>query len=262
MIRREGDRLVRRAQNLDRGPGAVHERRRTADVDIGGTQLEDRAGVDHQSHALWNVESDAVWQSLPRQGGADLVGRVLLVSYDADDRLAARSGGVGRIDGSNRRSDRAVGRGDRAVARADERLVDEHSLARGRRVEPEAERAARLTVPVAVERSATRVDDRIRRHARRLETEFELIVSIGPAAVAGVGNLRVEGVVAGARDAEEVGAGSEVEPEEGIAAERIVVAGDHLAATRHRIDPVKREQAVELARVVKRLAGPRNDRLG
>ena len=95
-----------------------------------------------------------------------------------------------------------------------------------------------------------------------MEAELQLIVAIRSAAVAGVGNLGIEGVVAGARHRDEVGAGGEVEPDEGIASKRIVVTGDDLPAAGCRILPVEREQAVEFARVVKRLARPGDDRFG
>ena len=98
VVRRERDVLVGRAQHLDRRAGAVHQRRRTADVDVRGSELEYGPGVDHHRHALRDVEGGAVRKRLAGERRADEVGRVLVVADDTDDLRGRRDGGESVVD--------------------------------------------------------------------------------------------------------------------------------------------------------------------
>ena len=119
-------------------------------------------------------------------------------------------------DGEVRDIDSRDGRAPAGHARGTARggFVDEDRVGRGGRIEPEIEDAAGLAVAVAVERRAGGVHERVHRDARRLEAELQLIGAIRATAIARVGSLGIEGVVAGARHREKICAGGEVKPDE------------------------------------------------
>jgi hypothetical protein len=91
-------------QDLERPAAAVDGRRRTAHVDVAAPQLEHRAAVDHQGHALRNFQPAAVGQRLAQQIETDLVrlgvfGRRqqavgAAVAHHADDARRSVAGGV------------------------------------------------------------------------------------------------------------------------------------------------------------------------
>ena len=243
------------AQHLQRGRGPRRDRAgRGADVDDRGAELDDRTLVDHHGHALRHVERLAVGQSGSLQGGADQVGQVRIVADDADERLGA--------DVGDRGLDRVVGRGDRAVAAVGRGFVDVDRVGRRGGVEPEVEGTASRAVAVAVDRRARRIDDRGRGRARGLEAKLQLVGAVAAAAVAAVAHVGVEGGVPGAGNGDEVGARRHVEPDERVAAEGVVVAGDHRADLLSVDDvlAVERDDAVEGAGG--HLARAGDDRLG
>ena len=248
------------AENLDSGPGAIDQLRRTADVDDRGPQLDHRVFVDEHGDVLRHVEGRAIRQGVARKIGAHEVGqrhaeRAGSVADDPHDR--SRRGRRDRIlDAIKRLAESAIGsrriRGGEAGIGGlvdEERSVGRRVVRGSGRLEPEVERPARLAVAVAVEervgrgRSGQRGDCR----APRLKAELEPVVARGAAAVARVAHLGIERRVAGARDGDEVGARLEIEPDERIAAIVIVVAGDQLTLARVRVLTVKRNHAVELA---------------
>ena len=78
-VRGEIDAFGGSAQHLEHAQAAIDPLGIAAHVDIGGAQLDHRAGVDHHRHALRHVQTGAVGKR--RAGGrvvADLVGDVVL----------------------------------------------------------------------------------------------------------------------------------------------------------------------------------------
>ena len=178
-----------------------------------------------------------------------------LVTDNADDpRVGANADGHGFARAANR----LVGRLERPVAPGGSRLVHDQRVGNAGGVKPEAERPAGHAVTVAIERRARCIQETIVRWDERLEAQSQLVVAIGATAVAAVGHLGIEGVVARARDGDEVRAGVHVEADEGVAAVVVVVTGHQRANAADLAE--EREHGVEPTR--DGLTGSGDDRLG
>ena len=231
------------AEHLKCGRGPRRDRTgRCTNVENGTAELQNRSLVDHHRHALRHIECPPVGQLSSLEGRANEVGEICAVTNNPDNRLGT--------DIRECRLDRVVGRGKRAVTTIRCGLVYVDRVRRRGGVKPEVEGTASLSVAIAVERGARRIDDRGAGCARRLEAHLEAVGAVGPPAVAAVADVGIETGVAGARNGQEVGTGRDIEANERIATEGVVVAGDHRAdlLAANDVLSIERDHTVELAR--------------
>ena len=116
----------------------------------------------------------------------------------------------------------------------------------GRRIEPECKSTTGLAVAVTVERRALLVDNCCVHDGFGLQAQKQFVWARRPPAVAAIGNLRIEAVVARARDRDEVFARLKVDTDQRISTVIVVVPGDECAHGRAAdgVFPIQRDQRV------------------